>query len=204
MPTTSARLLLAKPLDADPFDTGTLADNWQLVDDHPGIYICTSGTRPGSGGGAPVWGANHEGMLIWETDTNLTWRYNGTAFVRHGAKGHLINERTTGDVTEAGGVYETVVQAAITIPDGDLNIACHFSWSEVTGGKAQFALFRGVTQLASWKCLEEQGGSFHYVDVDPAAGAATYAVKVKNLEATTTVECAADAPATLDLYEVGS
>jgi hypothetical protein len=200
MPTTSARLGLAKPLDADPFDTPTLADNWQLVDDSPGIFICTSGTRPGS------WGANHEGMLIWEKDTDLTWRWNGSAFVRHSAKGHLVNERTTADVTEAAGVYETVVQAAVPggIPDGDLNIACHFSWFEVTGGKAQFALFRGATQLASWKCLTEQGGSFHYVDVDPASGAATYSVKVKNLEATTTVECAIDSPATLDLYEVGS
>lgn len=198
MPTPSARLGLSKPLVGDPFDTQELADNWQLVDDHPGIFICTSGTRPGT------WGANHEGMLIWETDTDLTWRWNGSAFVRHGAKGHLINEVTTGDVTEAGGTYETVVQAAITIPDGDLNIACHFSWFEVTGGKAQFALFRGVTQLASWKALEGQGGSFHHVDVDPAAGAATYAVKVKNLEATTTVECAASTPATLDVYEVGS
>lgn len=198
MPTPSARLGIAKPLLADPFDTQDLADNWQILDDFPGIFICTSGTRPGT------WGAAHEGMLIWETDTDLTWRWNGSAFIRHGAKGHLISEQTTGDVTAAAGSYVTVVQAAITIPDGDLNIACHFAWPEVSGGKAQFALFRGVTQLTSWKSLTEQGGAYQFVDVDPASGAATYAVKVKNLEATTTVECAADAPATLDVYEVGS
>ena len=195
MPTTSARLGLAKPLTSDDFDTAELAANWQKVDDHPGIFICTAGTRPGA------WGSSHSGMFIFETDTGLIWRWNGSAFVRQGPQGHLGYNHKTANQTGTGS-YVNVVQVTVSIPTGGRNIQITASWPEVTGGVAQFALFRGATQLTTSKTLAGSGGSLAYVDLAPSSGSTTYAIKVKNASGTAVVTNASDSPTTIDVTEV--
>lgn len=73
MPNFSSRLNIAKPVGSDDFDTAEIANNWQIIDDHPGIHICTSSTRP-------TWGANQNAMCISETDTGLMYRWDGANF----------------------------------------------------------------------------------------------------------------------------
>jgi hypothetical protein len=105
MPTTSDRLELAKPVTSDDFDTSEIADNWQKVDDHPGIFVCTSGTRP-------TWSGSQEGQLISETDTGLLWRWNGTTWVRQHGTGWLGGGQLTTNYNRSGGAgYGTICSA---------------------------------------------------------------------------------------------
>ncbi len=199
MPTTSPRLFLAKPILADDFDTSEIAANWQKVDDHPGTFICTSGTRPGT------WGANHEGMFILETDTALLWRWNGTAFVRHGAVGHLdYHLRNSPDYTTSTADPEILVQKSVDIPAGDRNILITANWLQVTGdGPVLFAIYRGSTRIAGVMCAEDAGGSMSITDISPPAGTTTYSLRVTRPAGTNvTVHCDGETPISINVLEV--
>lgn len=171
MTTSSARLAIAKPTTADDFDTDEIAANWQKVDDHPGIYICTSGTRPS-------WGAAHEGMLILETDTDLYWRWTGAAFTRLGPSGHLGGTSRTTSVTENAGVAATVLSQAVTVPAGGRKLQISFAWpSSVGDGAAWVALGYDGSQLnrfGLWATYNPGGTWVQYHT--PTAGAHTYAI----------------------------
>lgn len=80
--TVTARMGLTKPTTADAFSTQDIADNWDKIDRIPGIYACTASTRP-------TWGTAQAGRLIIETDTNLIWKWSGTAFSRTAPSGIL-------------------------------------------------------------------------------------------------------------------
>lgn len=77
MPTPTGHLALLKPSTADPFVTADLASNLQKIDDHPGIRVVTSTTRP-------AWAAAQAGMFISETDTGNMMRWTGTDWVPAG------------------------------------------------------------------------------------------------------------------------
>lgn len=202
MPTPTPRIGYPAPLTTDPYDTSEESDRWFLADDFPGVFICTSGTRPNSGGSAPVWNSIHEGMLIFETDSDLLWRWGGSGFVRLHAVGHLDTNRRTSDLTVTSGSYTNVAQASADIPEGGRNIQVTASWPEVSGGAAVMAIYRGGSLLFEWKVPVGSGGSQVYVDEAPASGATNYILKVKNAAATTTVECAATSPASIYVVEV--
>jgi hypothetical protein len=91
MPTPSTRLALNIFSTADTFSTAQYDANWSLLDNYPGIYICTSTTRP-------TWGANQNGMRIHETDTGLSWVWNGSAFSRGSPSGNLGRITRTSNV----------------------------------------------------------------------------------------------------------
>lgn len=74
---------LIQPQVGDAFSTANIASNLALVDAAPGVYICTSGGRPSS------WSSNQTGRWIFETDTGLTWYYDGSIFQRVGPSGYL-------------------------------------------------------------------------------------------------------------------
>lgn len=60
----------------DPSDAFQLSDfiqNWNLLDASPGIFICTSTSRPS-------WGANQAGRMIFMTDLKQTSYWSGTAW----------------------------------------------------------------------------------------------------------------------------
>jgi microcystin-dependent protein len=89
----TTRLALKRNDGTDPFLRADFTQNWNKLDQYPGTFVCTSGTRPS-------WGDAQIGLNIWETDTKLEYRWDGADWV-------LVNpvERMPGEVTMyAGGV----------------------------------------------------------------------------------------------------
>lgn len=73
MSSLTKRLNLIKPDGTDPFLLSDFTNNFNTIDSHPGIFICTSTTRPS-------WGVSQNGQLIFETDTRRTLMWNGTSW----------------------------------------------------------------------------------------------------------------------------
>lgn len=73
MSTTSQHMGLKIPDGSDPFLRTDFVNNYNLIDQYPGDWICTSTTRP-------AWGTAQAGMKIIETDTRRTMLWNGTSF----------------------------------------------------------------------------------------------------------------------------
>lgn len=195
MPTTDPRLGLQKPLTSDAFDTATLADNFQKIANSPGIFIASS---------LPDWsaaGSGREGQFVVDTSTGLLWRWNGSAFVRHGAKGYLDSNRRTTDLNSVGTSFTTLAQVTVTVPEGSRSIRLTGSWSEISAA-GSVALFRGATQLHSIKVPSGAGGSIVFVDVAPSSGSTTYALKVKATSGTLSVLCSSTTPGSIDAEEV--
>lgn len=70
MASSTVRLGLRKPAPSDAVDvTIDLSNNFQALDDAIGITVCTSSTRPT---------APYPGQQIRETDTGLSWYWDGT------------------------------------------------------------------------------------------------------------------------------
>lgn len=112
MPTPSERLLLAVPSTSDAFVTADIADNWGKIDAAPGQTICTSSGRPD-------WGAAQAGMTIFETDSGLEWRWNGTTFSRTTASGVLVNAISTATHSTTSTTAVAVVSTgAFNVPAG--------------------------------------------------------------------------------------
>lgn len=194
MTTNSTRLGLVVQTEADQFDTSHFTDNWAILDGSPGLRTIAIGN-------APTWGPAHAGMYLSDPATGLLWRWTGSAFVRAHALGHLGQGQRTTDLTEATGSFVVLAQASgVVVPAGSRKVQITASWSEVTGDPVQFGLFRGSTQLTTWKSSGD-GGSVTFFD-SPSAGTYTYSFQVKTLDASSTVECAADAPARIDVVEV--
>lgn len=196
MPDTDPKLGLALPILSDPFSTATLRSNWEKLIAHPGIFVAaTAANLPGT------WASANTGMMVYQVDEGVLWRWNGSAFVRQHAKGHLGTTRRTSDLTVTSGTYAVVAQQAVTVPEGERNIRITGAWGEVTGGAARLALFRGATQLRDLKVTSD-GGEISYVDLAPAAGATTYSLQAKNVAGTTTIKAAVSSPASIDVVEV--
>jgi hypothetical protein len=73
MSTTSQHLGLKINDGSDPFLRADFTQNYNTLDQYPGVWICTSTTRP-------TWGAGQTGMLIQETDTRRTMLWTGTTW----------------------------------------------------------------------------------------------------------------------------
>lgn len=114
----------------DPFNTGDIAANWGKIDASPGPFICTSATRP-------AWGSQNKGQQIIETDSGLTWYWNGTAFVKTVGAGLL--QTTAGASaygTRSADISNTtnsfVVAVAVTgvvVPPGTRPLKITSSWA---------------------------------------------------------------------------
>lgn len=68
------RLGIKKPQDPDPFLTSDFQTNYDLLDSYPGVFVCTSGTKP-------VWTTAQAGQLIYCTDTKTVLAWTGTAWI---------------------------------------------------------------------------------------------------------------------------
>ncbi len=193
MSTTTPRLGLVVPETSDQFDTAELAANWEALEDLPGVFITTVSNEP-------TWGSAHNGMFLTYSDNGLTYRWDGSAFQRAFSKGWLAQGARTTDLAEASGSYTILAQATGVAVPGDRRVGITVSWSEISGDAMQFGLFRGSTQLTTWRVPVGVGGSMTFFDA-PTAGSYTFSVQVKKITATSTVECAADAPARIDVWE---
>jgi len=150
MPTPSPRLGLAVPTTSDPFSTEDLADNWDLLDEFPGTFICTSNSHP-------AWGAAQQGMRILETDTGLEWRWDGAAFQRIAPIGLLKTttgawaraQRTSDFNTSSTSDVVCVALANVVVPPGNrtLRFDVTFFRSEAGGSAANY--FYGNVRRAS-------------------------------------------------------
>lgn len=70
MSTRTKKLNLINNTGSDPFLLSDFANNWAAIDASPGVYVCTSKTRP-------TWGTNQAGRTIVETDTFRQLIWNG-------------------------------------------------------------------------------------------------------------------------------
>jgi hypothetical protein len=198
MPTASAHLGLAKPLTSDPFLTSDLFTNLGILDQFPGVYICTSGTRP-------TWGVAQTGMAIYETDTTLSWRWSGTAWGRTAGKGPLGAPATiTSNVVIAGsGGPTTVITNTVTVPAGGRTCRLTFNFPAITGTAGSIstlALYRSVTKLTDIGVISGTGCSFTFDDTGASAGSTQWSVQINNAGQT----CAASStrPITLSVVEL--
>jgi hypothetical protein len=61
------------PDGSDPFLRTDFVQNYNTQDKYPGVWICTSTTRPS-------WGSAQTGMMIMETDTRRNMLWTGTTW----------------------------------------------------------------------------------------------------------------------------
>lgn len=160
MPTPSPHLGLLVPARSDPFVTADIATNWDTIDAAPGDFICTSTTRPG-------WGAGQAGMSIYETDSGLEWRWNGSAFKRTAPVGILGSAIRTTNFSTSSSTYVVVLATpSITVPAGNRTLQVTVSWSAASNDTNNFfsaGVFRSATPATNvvdnWSVIGSPSGS---------------------------------------------
>jgi hypothetical protein len=188
LPTPSARLGLLKPSEADPFVTDDIAANWQKLDDYPGVYVCTSSSRP-------AWTTPQAGMLISETDTGLLWRWSGSAWVRTAPSGRLRTNsgalataaRTTLFSTSSSAVYVVALTLAnVVVPDGGRPIRIEATWTSAVNANGFFfgaivrsAAVGGPNVANPRRIIDGDGGTHVAEDVGLVPGIFTYSYQVR-------------------------
>lgn len=209
MPSFTDRLSLIRHTLADVFRVEDYAENWERLDEFPGVFVCTSGARPID------WGERQEGQVIFETDTNLFWTWNGDSWVRHLSRGNIGYQTVTSQVQTASTSLQTAVSAAVTVASGNRRHRISVGASEVhnTNDLTRISILRDGTTLAEW---EHQGGtggtpaeqprhlSKAVYDL-PTAGARTYTLEfsaVSGNGGTSTIEADANNPIFLAVDEV--
>lgn len=194
---------------SDLFRVADYETNWNILDDFPGVFICTSATRP------TTWGALQEGLAIFETDTLLLWHWTGAAFSRVVPKGAVGYQSTTTPFETASLSYVTAITASVTVAAGGRR---HLVIAEGPGvyntnGLTLLSLWRGATMLQEWK---EQGATGSGATVQPRplsmtttdtpnAGAESYTLQVKadsSIGGTSTLQAGANKPLALTVVEI--
>lgn len=223
MSSSSTRIGLKRPVTSDPFQTSDEFDNLSLLDSFPGIFICTSGSRPGG------WGAGHEGMLIHETDTDLYWRWTGAAFVRLGPLGLLADpvELTTDFSTAATSPTAALQASGVIIPATNAGsttkrVKVTGTWygadngTNTTLGACEISLYYNSTRMKTILCrgrpttaaspLDWGVGGTISACVAAAAGSQNFSLRINSLASvggTSTLRASATTPAQLIVEEVG-
>jgi hypothetical protein len=158
MPTPSTRLGLNIFSTADQFSTAQYDANWSLLDNYPGLFVCTSTTRP-------TWGANQAGMRISETDTGLLWTWNGSVFNRTHGIGNLgritrtSNIGTTSTWTPPStGTLTTALTETVHPPSGNrlLMIVAEVPEVQNPNGLSYLVLQRDAVILTSYPIWTSQ------------------------------------------------
>lgn len=194
---------------SDRFRIQDYTDNWNLLDSFPGVFVCTSGTRPGD------WGAPQTGLIIFETDTTLLWYWTGSAFVRVSPKGLIGHEEITTNFETIETTYQTVLTVNVTVAAGDRRhlIVVEGPGVQNTNGLTLLALWRGATLLQEWK-EQGSGGSGATTQARPlamsttdapSAGAEVYTLQVKAdavIGGTVTLQAGANKSLALSVIEV--
>ena len=72
MATYTDKLSLKKPAGTDPFLLTDFNSNWDELDKSPGVWVCTSSSRPAG------WGVDEAGRMILETNTKKMFIWPGS------------------------------------------------------------------------------------------------------------------------------
>jgi hypothetical protein len=166
-------------------------------------------------------------MTIWETDRNLRWRWNGSAFVRDAPIGLLNSSAITADASTGATTPQAVITTAVTVPEFTVGstarrIKIEANWyaidngTDTTLGAAEVSILRDTTVIMRQRLRGRpdtstdelewgEGGSIVVYD-DPTAGAESYHLAINSVAAvggTTTLRATATTPAQLAVTEVG-
>lgn len=104
MSTLSPKMSLKRPDGTDPFLRQDFVDNWNKLDAAPGVYICTSSTRP-------TWGSAQAGRMIFMTDWKQLQYWDGSSWVNPRASVPFFAGGTLLDATvgrNAAPIYNVV------------------------------------------------------------------------------------------------
>jgi hypothetical protein len=167
-------------------------------------------------------------MHIWETDTALLWRWNGTIFVRCyplgllGDPAEISADFATAATTATAAITTTVTVPATTAGSTTKRIRVSASWygldngTSTTLGACEVSLYRGAVLLKSQIARGRPttatspldwgvGGTIEAYDASPA-GANTYTLRINSLASvggTTTLRASATTRAHLAVAEEG-
>lgn len=219
----SARLGLKRPLAGHGFSRQEWFDNLTILDQYPGRYVCTSTTRP------TTWGVAQNGQYIFETDTQLAWKWNGAAFQRSGPVGLLATPvEITADFSTASSAPQVAISAPVTIPATTVGSTakriridgCCYAvenGTSTTLGVAELSITRDGTVIKVMRVrgrpstaanpLDWGGGHTIVAYDNPSAGAHTYALCLNSIAAvggTSVLKASATQVAILAVVEVGT
>ncbi len=210
MPTSTPKIGLLSWTTSDVFRVADFVQNWNTLDARPGIFICTSTTRPTG------WGAPQSGQHIWETDTKLAWVWNGAAFERPYPKGKLGATSRTTDIATTSTNYVIAVQTSVTVPAGgrDILVIAELPKVDSTAGVVMLALVRNSTLLTAWQATgdtstvaanQPPGAPFVFRDPAPTPGPHGYALQFAVPAAfpgTATLRATATSPIQISVAEI--
>lgn len=208
MTTLTSRLGLKKHTTGDRFKIADYTDNWNILDGVPGTFICTSTTRPTD------WNASDEGRAIYETNTGLTYVWDGAAFQRRWGRGLMARAERLTPFSTTSTTYASVVATASATYSARRHLVIVeapivYSTEGVTG----LAIFRGTTMLQEWvhqghtgatPSVHPRGMSFVTTDAW-AGGAEVYSLQAKAVVGyggTCYVEGATNKPCAITVVEV--
>lgn len=225
MSSLTPRLGLKRPVGADGFVTLDHFNNLTLLDAYPGAFICTAGSRPAG------WGAGNNGQFIYETDTGLNWKWNGTGWVRTNPTGllgsaEIVANFSTASTSPSAAITCNVTVPATTVGSTAKRIMVSGAWyvayngTATTLGALEVSLYRTglgtplMVQLIRGRPITATspldwgiGGTIIGYDVPAVAGGSlTYTLNVNSLASvggTSVMVASSTQPARLAVEEVG-
>ena len=219
----SARLGLKRPLALHGYSRTEYYDNLSILDNYPGVFPCSSDTRP------TTWGTAQTGQFILESDTTLLWRWDGAAFLRAHPVGLLANPvEINTDYPTAATTPQVAISCPVVIPATNagsvtkrirIEGSCYAieNGTDLTLGVAELSVtrdgavidvkrVRGRPSVDIGNPMDWGVGQTIIAYDDPPMGDCTYAVCINSIPAiggTTTLKASATHIARLAVSEVG-
>lgn len=166
MSTLSPRLSLKRPDDTDPFLTQDFVDNYNKLDQAPGVHICTSTTRPS-------WGAAQAGRTVFLTDWKCFQWWDGSAYQAERAATGLYSGGAVFDATLSKNTVTVYNLINFTTPRScsvavmmNMTLSCDSRFSQVIYGRIVFD--GGDTLLGNYSDALRFTGNSNDTSVDAA------------------------------------
>jgi hypothetical protein len=153
--------------------------------------------------------------MIFETDTNLIWNWNGDSWVRLRSAGLLDYQSLTTPVSTASTSLQVVLTSVVTIPAGNRRVKVTVGAGQVhnTEDLTRVAIRRDGTTLAEWRIQGGTGGTPQeqprHLDRSvfdlPTAGSKSYTLEysaVSGNGGTSTIEADANNPIFIAIEDV--
>lgn len=221
MPSSTARLGLARPLDSDAHGPEVIYNALTLLDSYPGVYMAADWTELN----ALTWGASQTGMLVMMQDEGTLWRWDGTKPVRHHPSGLLGSSQITSDFTTALTTAQTAISCTVTVPRTTtgltkkrIRVMASFYGLDNENGQCEVSLVRSTGSVSlkvmRWSGFPDTetegtwgpGGTIEAYDAPAVAGGSiTYTLCINSTVATggtSVLRASASHVASLEVEEV--